>query len=51
MNTSSIWPLKILITQSGEKGRTTTTITPIRRKQEYENEKKGSYLIKFKKSK
>lgn len=38
-------------TQSGEKGRTTTTITPIKRKHEYENEKKGSYLTKFKKLK
>lgn len=38
-------------TQSGEKGRTTTTITPIKRKHEYENEKKGSYLTKFKKIK
>lgn len=38
-------------TGSGEKGKTTTTITPIRRKHEYENEKKGTYLSKFKKSK
>lgn len=49
------WLLKYVskgnTTQSGEKGRVTTTITPIRRKQEYENEGKSSYLNNLKKTK